>query len=142
MTPYSAEFIEALKAAVPWRYRSFDGEAKHWIVRQPYVDVALDVAGQYYEMTQYFTTQDASPSTPLHPVEECLRRVQAMWREHADLYVLPHAPWTVIQAAYRALALLVHPDRGGSHQRMVEVNRAYQGLRDQRERAEQRRSQR
>ena len=32
----------------------------------------------------------------------------------------------IVRAAYRRMALEVHPDRGGSHERMVQVNLAWQ----------------
>lgn len=42
------------------------------------------------------------------------------------LHVLPTAPPEVIDAAYRALAKLYHPDRvGGSNEKMKELNMAY-----------------
>lgn len=47
---------------------------------------------------------------------------------HATLYVMYDAPIEVIQAAYRALAKLHHPDFGGDPTRMMEINRAYAAL--------------
>jgi DnaJ-domain-containing protein 1 len=41
------------------------------------------------------------------------------------LYVTPNAPFSVIQAAYRALAKEAHPDAGGSHERMKAINIAF-----------------
>ncbi|MBE9179704.1 J domain-containing protein [Oculatella sp. LEGE 06141] len=41
------------------------------------------------------------------------------------LYVSPDAPLTVIEAAYRSLSRDYHPDQGGSHEAMAELNRAY-----------------
>jgi DnaJ-class molecular chaperone len=43
---------------------------------------------------------------------------------------LPTAPLPVVQAAYRALAQLWHPDRnsGQGHAEMVAVNHAYEAL--------------
>jgi curved DNA-binding protein CbpA len=36
----------------------------------------------------------------------------------------------VIRAAYKALAMLYHPDLGGDPERMVELNQAYETLLD------------
>jgi curved DNA-binding protein CbpA len=51
---------------------------------------------------------------------------------HYDaLQVLSDAHSEVVRAAYRALALLYHPDRGtGSAARMTELNEAWETLRD------------
>ena len=147
ITPFDRAFVDALKEAIPWRHRDFDGSTKTWTIHEPYDSEALQLALDYYDdMEEVFTqagvereianafkthvciTKEA-PGTP-HEVSECLRRVRHMHQEFAVLYLLPGAPWSVIQAAYRALVKLVHPDvaGSGSHQAMVEVNRAYEAL--------------
>ena len=54
------------------------------------------------------------------------------------LHVQPTAPSEVVEAAYRALAMLIHPDRSGSESgdEMANLNWAYQTLRDPLKRAE------
>jgi hypothetical protein len=47
---------------------------------------------------------------------------------HATLFVAQDAPPEVIRAAYKALALLYHPDLGGDLEQMVNLNRAYELL--------------
>lgn len=42
----------------------------------------------------------------------------------------PDAPPEVIRAAYRALIVLHHPDAGGSHERAVQINAAWNVLSD------------
>ena len=46
----------------------------------------------------------------------------------AALFVTPSAPFEVIEAAYKALARLYHPDNGGDTAKMQEVNAAYAAL--------------
>ena len=41
------------------------------------------------------------------------------------LGVAPDAPKDVVSAAYRKAARMAHPDNGGSHDRMAEINAAY-----------------
>lgn len=41
------------------------------------------------------------------------------------LYVSQDAPLTVIEAAYKSLSREYHPDQGGSHEAMAELNQAY-----------------
>src|SRR5262245_46374840 len=60
---------------------------------------------------------------------------------YAILGVLPTAEDVVIRAAYRALAQRYHQDRAGDttngmHQRMVEINAAYEVLSDRHKREE------
>jgi len=48
---------------------------------------------------------------------------------YAVLWLRPDAPWPVIKAAYRALAGIHHPDKGGANATMQEINGAYALLR-------------
>ncbi len=52
--------------------------------------------------------------------------------EFATLHLLSTAPPQVIRAAYRALALIHHPDIGGDPARMVAINSAYTKINDSR----------
>jgi len=42
------------------------------------------------------------------------------------LYVLPGAPFEVVQAVYRVLSKRLHPDLGGDHRAMAAINAAYE----------------
>jgi hypothetical protein len=144
ITPYDPEFVNGLKERIPWRYRTYDPEAKQWIVRAPYVDDALGLASATYDsMIELFTRdvvdqarRQGPGATPPptaggpHDVDECVRRVRQVYQEESALHLLPEAPWKVVQAAYRAIAMLVHPDVSGSSSQaeMVRVNRAYEAL--------------
>lgn len=46
--------------------------------------------------------------------------------------IQPHAPTDAVQAAYRLRAIAAHPDRGGTHERMTELNRAMDEFRKER----------
>ena len=47
---------------------------------------------------------------------------------HAALHLLPTAPKSVIKAAYKALALECHPDRGGDSTVFSKITEAYKQL--------------
>jgi DnaJ-class molecular chaperone len=47
---------------------------------------------------------------------------------HAVLFVLETAPWEVVNAAYKALALKLHPDKGGSAEDFQQLQKAYEQL--------------
>lgn len=65
-------------------------------------------------LEQAFTGFAALP--PAHAVKP--------WRE--VLGVGPNAVEDDVRHAYRELAAIHHPDRGGDHERMAEINRAYE----------------
>jgi len=139
ITPYVEAFKLAIHEAIPWRSRHFDWDTKTWIVRQPFVNDALEIAHQHFDrmdelrpangQTEGSPSSASSSSSAGHGLAECLGRVRGMYREESEVHLLPDAPLPVVPAAYRAMALLVHPDRGGSHEQMVAVNKAYEILR-------------
>lgn len=146
ITPYVADFVTDLKAEIPYYAKEFDRDSKHWLVDGEYEDTILEVSSRYFETAVMVTEADAlrreraaraaaerqqAPPPSPHDADECARRVRGVWREEAELYLLPGAPLSVIEAAYRAVAKLFHPDLIGSggHARMVAVNRAYEALR-------------
>lgn len=74
-------------------------------------------------------------SSSSREAEEASNRARAasaaIWSEnwaHRVLFVTSDAPPEVIRAAYKALAMLYHPDHGGDSERMLELNRAYEHL--------------
>jgi curved DNA-binding protein CbpA len=70
---------------------------------------------------------------------------EAPFDPYAVLQVVPTCEPEVVHAAFRALALKYHPDRDPSRRaerRMAELNRAYDLLRDDRQRARYDRSRR
>lgn len=85
------------------------------------------------EKGRYRRHTDRLPATaPPPPRQEPPRSAQLTARERAAavLYLLPDAPPEVMTAAYRALSLRLHPDRGGSTERMSALNAAYDMLRN------------
>lgn len=57
---------------------------------------------------------------------------------YSVLGVAPDAPQEVVQAAYRALSRIYHPDvpKTGNAEKMKKINRAYEVLKDAEQRAE------
>lgn len=140
VTPYVPEFVNDLKAEIPYYAKEFDRDSKHWIVDGEYEETALEVASRYFETTVVVSEAEAlrreraarastspPPPRPAHNAQQCLDEVRRLWREEAALHLLPDAPWDVVQAAYRALAKIHHPDLVGAagHAAMVRVNGAY-----------------
>lgn len=49
LTPHHASFVEHLKTVVPYNYRSYDDESKHWTIFPSYTDRALRVVHQHFD---------------------------------------------------------------------------------------------
>lgn len=143
ITPYVPEFVADLKEEIPYHAKSWDRDSRNWLVDGEYEETALDVASRYFETTVVVpeaealrreraarasaSTASAPPPRPAHSGQQCLGEVRRLWREEAALFLLPDAPLTALQAVYRALAKLYHPDLAGGagHDTMVRINAAY-----------------
>lgn len=107
-TPYDAEYVEDLKASIPAISRRYDGASRNWVVKPPYVEVAIGILARHFP--EGWEERDAdvdgarrASSSPSGTPE---------WA--ATLFVQPDAPLEVAEAAYRALAKMSHPDLAGA----------------------------
>ena len=102
--PYNAPLINALKAGVPFKYRTYDGASKSWTIEPPYADLAIEILLEQYPDT----------AVPRRPGTQATAQAPIVGHDHfAALHLLPTAPLSLIHAAYRCLAKLSHPDVGG-----------------------------
>lgn len=122
VTPYDEDFAIAIKRALP--IRAWDPVQKAWAFPSTFVEAAVRAAKPYFGKVVVpdnpFTGQ---PVIDPHPGVTVRKGVP----EHYQiLCVHPDAPNEVVKAAYKALAMLVHPDRGGDPEHMRTLNAAYE----------------
>jgi hypothetical protein len=111
--PFDRHLIEEIKRSIPAPYRSYDPADRSWSVAPSYAGVAVRlVCGAFPDAE----TVDAG-ATPDH---------DDAWQ---ILHLRPTAPPELIEAAYRCLARLHHPDAGGDHDTMLRLNAARSSLR-------------
>ena len=119
--PFNARLVELLKSEIPARFRSYDPGAKTWTVKTAYASRAVDLLLDHFPDARIERPGTRpEPAPPLTPA-----------RPFAVLHLLPTAPPELIDAAYRCLARLWHPDAGGNNDVMQEINGAYATLREQ-----------
>ena len=132
--------VDALKAVVPARSRTYAPEERTWWISAPEWPKALRVLRAHgLFLANWYATASSSEDDPgqgrfrweppgepppRRPSTERLRSVDP----YAELHLLPTAPPEVVRAAYRALALLHHPDKGGSEAAMKRINAAYERI--------------
>lgn len=119
--PFSRWLVDALKAEIPSYGRTYDPETKQWTIDQPYIATARRLIEHIYPDVD---VQDESP------------RFEAPKRStprtsFSVLHLLPSAPPELVESAYKTLARLHHPDAGGDHERMQELNAAIEEIRRQ-----------
>ena len=113
-SPYDQALVQALKEAIPYTYREWDGAAKVWRIAPEWGDIllqTLEALGVTAVDKRPVLPQPAAVSPELQ--KACLQ-----------LFVLPEAPLAVAEAAYKALARLHHPDVGGDTETMQALNEA------------------
>ena len=121
---YHWALIEDLKRAVPAFGRQWNPETKTWTVAAPWAELALGLMRRH--LGHVTVEEAASPPGPLRPTD----------RLYAALHLLPSAPAVLVDAAYRSLTKVHHPDRvpraerERAHRIMLELNESYAMLRD------------
>ncbi len=119
--------IETLKSSIPACFRSYDPQARRWLIQGVAYDRLLRWASDArktlpaqveWEWT-YAGDEEKRAWTP---------PPQQPRDAYAALHLLPSAPAELVKAAYRTLAQLHHPDHGGDDERMKKINAAYKRL--------------
>jgi hypothetical protein len=122
-TPYDANFVADLKSAIPPFAREWTASGKKWRIAPDWADVAIKVTRRYFAVVETGKEHAHSQAPPC-----CDRAHYAPESDYTKLHLLPSAPDEVIKAAYRALAMLYHPDRGGDVAKMQAINAAHERL--------------
>ena len=118
--PFDRWLVDALKAEIPGHARTYDAAAKSWAVTPAYAHVATRLMHDVFPDVEIVDAQ-AGPTADRgdHPREAAL----------VILHLRPTAPPELVDAAYRCLARLHHPDAGGDHDAMLRLNQALEVLR-------------
>jgi hypothetical protein len=112
--PYEPAWVARVKALVPTDNREWNPAAKTWTIWPPHVEAVLALT-----MAIFRHIDDVGAAAPAPAVDA--------WRV---LHLRETAPPEVIESAFRTLAKLVHPDRGGSHEQMLALTAARDALRE------------
>jgi len=122
--------IEAMKDYVPASHRIYVPDRKTWRVDADAHD-ELRAWLAYARSTFNAQVQWIGGEADTDPEAEWTPPKRARPKSvdpYTALWLLPGAPPEVIKAAYRALALMNHPDRGGDTATMQTINDAYRRL--------------
>lgn len=119
-TPYDVDFIDEFKRLISWRQRTWDPDAKVWHIRPSAVDDVIAFCKTYYDdvnIVMFSRQRSQSSGTRSDGALDVL-------------YLRPGAPKELIDAAYKTLARLHHPDKGGDTATMQAINAAYERIKD------------
>jgi hypothetical protein len=110
--------IAELKEIVPAALRSYYPTLKTWIITEREL---LD--NWFSELRRYYSVEVDEYKTPSRPQPQ-----QSIATPFTTLHLLPDAPPEVVKAAYKALAKIHHPDLRGDNEKMLEINRAFEAI--------------
>ena len=126
--PYNPEFVEALKGCIPVRQRHWQAEKRLWRIDHSAGDTLDELLRRFYGDYDFVAPGELG----LEPGQHRQAGPQAQHRLPAEacrvLHLQPSAPAELVTAAYRVLAKLHHPDRGGDTEAMQRINAAYEAL--------------
>jgi hypothetical protein len=109
--------ISELKGIIPVAFRNYEPTKKTWIITDwGRLDEWLDELRSVYAVETEYDNEQPSRPPP----------AQSIASPFQTLYLLPNAPPEVVKAAYKALAKIHHPDARGSSEKMIEINRAFE----------------
>ncbi len=120
--PYSADLVAALKTRIPAYARRYDPDSHAWTVISSHADVATRLMLDVFSDVETVGAQTGPTFDRGSDTREAALVV---------LHLRPTAPPELIDAAYKALARLHHPDRGGDTATMQRLNRAADQIRSQ-----------
>ena len=111
--PYRRAWVDRVKLTAPSDHREWDPDAKCWTVWPPF---AKDVLSFTRKTFGYLSESGV--------------RTAAASDHFRVLHLRETAPIELIESAFRTLAKLHHPDRGGNHAIMRQLNASYEALRE------------
>jgi hypothetical protein len=115
VTPYSREFVDALKRRVPSHARKWDKDSREWSVRIAYLDGVAALCRAHFGDVDIDRGDRPEPRLN-DPFATILRA----------------APDAVLKRCFGLVVAAVHPDVGGDHDLMVRVNEAWAQIRKER----------
>lgn len=121
-SPWNAAFVHRLKEEIAPAYRSWDNDRKCWWIATPLANVARRIARVYFDV------EDETAPAAQHAISDCISAVKAAYPDWARLWLLPNAPTPVVEASWRALCRIHHPDVGGDDATMKGINNAHDNL--------------
>jgi|SRR5580765_4195538 len=105
--------VELLKDYISPIDREYDPETRKWCISP---DARVDLE----EWLELMTARRA--------VIEWAHESDRKRSPYSVLHLLPSAPPELVKSAYKTLSLLHHPDRGGSHDRQIALNEAFENI--------------
>jgi hypothetical protein len=114
-TPYSADWVDAVKRQVSKHLRRFDPAEKIWIFDPAALFTVRTLCHRYFD-----SVHDETEVPPPPPPR---RELRSPYQQ-----LLEPLPMSILKKVHRLIIGEVHPDRGGDTRTCQEVNRAWDAI--------------
>lgn len=111
-SPYHEEFLASFKSTIHYSKRQWHTDRKVWLVDKDQYETLLFIMEKHFDEVLLI-------NFPKNEVGS---------NAYSTLFLLDNAPVELVRSAYKTLAMLYHPDRGGDQERMKAVNKAYEEI--------------
>jgi hypothetical protein len=127
---YNRRFITTIQNLKPSSYRKFNKKLSCWEIHYTKLAPIVRDSLRFFKEIKYDDVNEVHKKI----INDVLKHHQTDSKvvKSADayetLYVAKNAPKEVIRAAYKALAMLYHPDHGGDAEKFRMIQEAYDKL--------------
>ena len=125
VTPYNANFVEAIKKSIPVSDRQYDPSTKIWTFVEKYCDAMKAVVEQVFHVKATVVTRLQAEQAQAPPRSGGANSPL----DSVIIRFFKNLTYDAAQKAYREGALTLHPDRGGSLDKMSQFNADWDRLR-------------
>lgn len=120
-SPFNPQFNELFKNLIPFSDRNWDKETKIWTITERYFAPTKTLLDKMFGNVQAITKEMAEKAAAPPPVK-------TLPIDGVLMSFMKLLPYEAAQKAYRAAAIVLHPDRGGDMEKMANLNACWQRL--------------
>ena len=121
-TPYSPQFVEFIKLAIPVSDRAWHQDTKVWYVKEAYFQVLCDVAKRVWPLANEVTIVDKATVQAHQAAQQAQQQstnyqMNSVAKAKLDFVMAEFVsllPNDALKAAYRAAATALHPDKNNN----------------------------
>lgn len=122
-SPFNRELVEGIKSSIPISDRSYDPQSKIWTFTERMLTPLQAMLKMLNMQAVCITRQQAEQASQSSPSQQRGKPLDTIIIEFVRL-----VPYDCMVKAYRAAAMTLHPDRGGSMDAMSSLNSTWSRL--------------
>lgn len=122
------EFTQHLKYRIKASHRRYDSEDKCWYVKEVAITTLVRLGDTYFDRIVYKELPVYLQIKIADRKNIQLSKAVSGQTAYQVLHLQESAPLEVVKAAYKALAHIHHPDKGGETEMFTQINEAYEKI--------------